>query len=127
WGRQVLIAPSDTSLFSPGQSFSPDHTLEANISNNVVHVRNVQTGSKMFYLPLAGAITSATFSSDNQCLAIVHGELVEVWNIWRRKIVGPPLEHAGNVFSIVFSPDDSRIVLISTERMVSMWNVTTAL
>ena len=85
--------------------------------------------SKPVPIPLprvgTGNVDSLAFSRDGRSLAAATADdTVEVWDVGRQRLEGPPLVgHTGVVTSVAFSPDGHMLASASTDRTIRLWSI----
>jgi WD40 repeat protein/serine/threonine protein kinase len=78
--------------------------------------------------PLAGVqgrYTRAAFSPDGRYVALAAGRSARVWNVAGHEPLGRPVEHAGLITDLSFSPDGSRLVSAGRDKTARIWATTT--
>jgi hypothetical protein len=73
--------------------------------------------------PLETPVSEAAFSPDGKRLATTIETLVRLWNASDGSSAGPPLEHAGDVSGLRFSPDGGSLVTWEYPATAQIWSL----
>lgn len=81
---------------------------------------------------LTERVTRARFSPDGHRLAAISGtkagwfgERVTIWDAYRGEPLTTLLDHSGDIFDVIFSPDGSRIVTCGRDGLIRFWDAET--
>jgi len=113
-------------LVSP--AFSPDTTWLATTSlDGTARVWDVETGVEIQTLPHSGITGGLAFSPMGNRLAIANHDAydVKIWDTATWQELVTLTGHTEGVNDVVFSPDGSRLVSVSSDRSGRIWDVET--
>jgi WD40 repeat protein/serine/threonine protein kinase len=99
-------------------AFSPDGKRLASPAWETVKVWDAQTGQELFTLQGGGSVA---FSPDGKRLASDE----KVWDAQTGKELLSLKGHASSVYSVVFSPDGTRLAGVSEDNTVTVWDAQT--
>lgn len=100
---------------------------EGNIHTNAF-LWETTTGTLLHVLPHSFAISYAAFSPDRRRLVIctsdgtVFERYAQIWNVLAGTRIGPPLEHRDGVVHAIFSPEGKRVLTVSDDTTVRVWD-----
>jgi len=104
---------------------SPDHALNALFADDFITVKDAKTGQTFFQTNLDSRITTVTFSPNNSNLVVILGNRVGLYDPRTGKLSIPVLQHSSDVLSATFNPDNSRILTVSRDGGMCVWNTST--
>ncbi|MBF2079649.1 MAG: serine/threonine protein kinase [Synechococcales cyanobacterium T60_A2020_003] len=119
--KAVRTLPASASVQT--LEFSPNGALLVAASGNSVIVWQTETGRGLRRMPQPGFVTDLTFSANGAALAIAGTD--GTVNIYAsNNLAAPPrtFTHPSSVNAIAFSPDGSRLLTGSQDRVARLWD-----
>ncbi|MCC5876272.1 MAG: protein kinase [Candidatus Sumerlaeia bacterium] len=123
-----LNAPVRERYFINSLAFSPDgKTLAIGYLNQRVALWDVESISlKKEITELDGVGINMAFSNDGRYLALVgNANVGYLYSLEKGEVETTFVGHGRTILQVAFSPDDSRIVTISSDRNVKLWETDT--
>ncbi|KAG8708617.1 hypothetical protein FRC09_001132 [Ceratobasidium sp. 395] len=103
-----------------------DHCLIACSTGSAIGVWDCVAGvevCKMHSTYFAAGVTSGAFSSDSRYLVSSFiDNTIQVWDVRTGELVGNELHHHSPIRAVVFSPRHHRIISVSSDRILRVWN-----
>jgi len=110
-------------------SFSPDGTRLVVCSGGNVRVFDMTTGKLAATLNNTDPVSSFQFNTDGRRFATAAGATARVWDLGKGAGDGPPSYvmrgHTGDVTSLAFPPDGSRMYTAGMDGAVKIWDIST--
>ena len=118
---------------SGGSAFTPDGRLVVTAAaNGAAKVWDVKTGSLVMTLRDAAiySLQSASFSPDGRSLMTTNSQSVQTWSLDPLAVAlrggdNDLLRYRGQVNSVAFSPDGTRLVTAAADKTARIWDVRT--
>jgi WD40 repeat protein len=122
-GRKIQTLPTTTQSII-GVAFSPDGETLA-MSQNEVGIRLWDVKNLRERAILQTWPCDPIFSPDSNTLAIIAGQVVELWSVERGARIRVFQGHEDRVTSVCFSPDGTLLATGSWDKTIRVWNVAT--
>jgi WD40 repeat protein len=107
-------------------AFSPDGTRVAALDSNAkARVWDARTGDLQAEFLVEKYIRELAFTPDGKRLATRADRVVKIWDVATGTAVSSITGHVGDIYTIAFSPDGSRLVTGSNDRSLRVWDVRT--
>ncbi len=111
--------PTSVTLSSDGRSMASCG------DDYVVRLRDVQTQEQRAIIRVGQRVNHLAFSPDNGMLAIATGDGCILWDVRSRSVLADLTGHESTVRRIVFSPSGKRLLTLSHDLSVGIWEAET--
>lgn len=117
---------SSVSLLNPliYAGWNPVGRFFTTIDGNVVRVWDASTGQERHRFVHPATVTQIAWSPDGSLLATYSAGAVRVWAT-ETEPENPNLLHGSRVIQAIWGEDNDRIITVSTDNLVHVWNTTT--
>jgi len=99
--------------------------------DKTVKIWNIQTGQCLYSLQGTGLIDSVIWSKDGERLATGSSDVItgvytiKIWDVQTGECLHVVPIYIGEIFSVAYSPDMSKVAVGSADKTVMIWNVET--
>lgn len=123
-GSLVRVWENDL-LFCKFATFSPDGNVVVSVYNEALVVWDANTGEHIQTLSVKKWFDFVSFSPDGKMLALssIGIGVVVIMDVYDGSIITTLSAHETSVCSAVFSPDGRRVVSVSLDGAVIVWNL----
>jgi serine/threonine protein kinase len=120
-----LSAPVPGRLLIEEAVFNPDGSrVVARDDKSRARVWDTRTGQPLSaFMRHRGGPSLAAFSEDGSLLATSDGETVRLWDGETGQLLAPPVEPAGALKSILFSPQGDHVLLVHRDGKGAAWDI----
>jgi WD40 repeat protein len=109
-----------------GLAYSPDGTRLASASHDrFVKVWDASTGAEVLSFRHDRIVWGVAYSPDGRYLTSSQPGAVRTWDLTTVREVLPPQNFTNHVYSVVYSPDGTRLAATNWRELVKVWDVTT--